>query len=418
MTDINSSITAFSLKASAVNDHVMGMILDYEYDRAYDFISEELVPGGFPKEFIYDLLTGKKMVIDTPDGLALSFNKNEEFIHEIEQLKREITTEYFQHEGKYYLFLDELNEADAQFKYSSKTTIHSSITDVIADDFSVKGKPAFVFHDRFELHYYIGMEADLSVYNTIMFYQIDVPDVENKAQLKKEQEEQKYVNSLRQKLSLAINERKTTLMTVSVHTNDQIENREKKEFTFPREIAIGYVMYTLQKKFNEAYDIWKPVSPTGVKMQGDSPFHTDFWLALDFPFTEEAIYGVGAENGTHSSLFYRIAMEVLFTIEKEERNKFVFLSGNMNGKFTGNVVFADNPKITDRDILVLPNANACHLEKALKAGCVVVETGGKMSHIVMVTKNDMLPIILIENAISKFKNTKTLTLNFTEKLFL
>ena len=94
---------------------------------------------------------------------------------------------------------------------------------------------------------------------------------------------------------------------------------------------------------------------------------------------------------------------------------FVILNGNGMKKFEGNVVFETSSKITDKDILVLPNANLKYEAIASKAGLVIVERGSELSHLVIVGKQEALPVLKMENAIKKLKDIKRINVDLVKK---
>ena len=146
----------------------------------------------------------------------------------------------------------------------------------------------------------------------------------------------------------------------------------------------------------------------------DSSLHTDLWLALGFNL-DENIY---IRDSIDNSIFY----DVIFEIRREflELNKIdidfdVMLDIGMK-KFSGKVVFEDCENITDRDILVIPNANLKYEKIAKKAGIVIFENGSELSHLFIANKNEnwMLPLIRMEDAVKKlsiYKN-KNITIDF------
>lgn len=180
-----------------------------------------------------------------------------------------------------------------------------------------------------------------------------------------------------------------------------IENH-KKELMVPVELAMAYA--TKQK---EKY--WIPISPSGVKMENDSPWHTDLWLALGFT--------LGQDEYEYDSEAYILFEEVVKIFEKMTplETDFVILNGNGMKKFEGNVVFETSSKITDKDILVLPNANLKYEAIASKAGLVIVERGSELSHLVIVGKQEALPVLKMENAIKKLKDIKRINVDLVKK---
>lgn len=180
-----------------------------------------------------------------------------------------------------------------------------------------------------------------------------------------------------------------------------IENH-KKELMVPVELAMAYAT-----KEKEKY--WVPVSPSGVKMENDSPWHTDLWLALGFT--------LGKDEYEYDSEAYILFEEVVKIFERMTplETDFVILNSNGMKTFEGNIVFETSSKITDKDILVLPNANLKYEAIASKAGLVIVERGTELSHLVIVGKQEALPVLKMENAIEKLKQMKRINIDLVKK---
>lgn len=218
--------------------------------------------------------------------------------------------------------------------------------------------------------------------------------------------ESQEIIALRQKIKDKIAEFQIPMQSITIHSDQYGE----KTFDVPKALLDAYIYDTFEKKFNEAYQTWYPISRSGLKMSGDSPYHTDLWLSLDFPIHTDCddVYNMDSQYAHFFSLLTREGHRLM-----NKKAMFSFLSNKQNGIFVGKVVFYDSPNITDKDILILPNANAKFLKQALKSGCVIVEMGGNMSHIVTVTKHDALPIILREKALSDFQESDEIFIDFS-----
>lgn len=170
----------------------------------------------------------------------------------------------------------------------------------------------------------------------------------------------------------------------------------------PLELVLAYI-----NKSNT--HLWKSVSPSGVKMENDSPWHTDLWLALGFELAENEY--------EYDSLEFEIFDDILKTVEKMvlPENDFTVLSSQGLHHFEGNVVFENSSKITDKDILILPNANLKYEKIAKKAGLVIVEKGSQLSHLVIVGKQEALPVLKMEKALSIFKDVKKIKVDLDKK---
>ena len=121
------------------------------------------------------------------------------------------------------------------------------------------------------------------------------------------------------------------------------------------------------------------------------------------------------DNSLNCRIFYGITTEYRFV--GTDLGTFFKLTNIPMKSFTGNVVNENSKNITDKDILVLPNANLKYESIALKAGVVVVETGSALSHLAIVGKQESLPVILMKDATKLLKLHATVSINFeTDKL--
>lgn len=180
-----------------------------------------------------------------------------------------------------------------------------------------------------------------------------------------------------------------------------IINGNSYERSVPVEIALAYTK-------NKNYQ-WQAVSPSGVKMENDSSIHTDLWLSMGFELSADAYLD--------DSLNYQIFYGIISLVEKEynKEQDFVVLNAAGLQQFTGKVVFEDHKNITDKDVLVLPNANMKYEKIARKAGLVIVENGSELSHLVIVGKGEMLPVLRMENALNTLKNTSKIKVDIVKR---
>lgn len=205
-------------------------------------------------------------------------------------------------------------------------------------------------------------------------------------------------DELREKIMSLCNEKQVTWEEVEVK-NDAGDD---VKVSVPKEIVLGYL--------SKDHKVWNPVCPSGLKMENDSPWHSDLWLALGNDISEDAY----DHNHESTQLFYRVINHYHFQ-KNNEIADFVCLNDLKLKQFEGNIVFEDSKKITDRDILVLPNAGLKYESIAKKAGLVICETGGQLSHLVMMGKEEMLPVILMKDAIRKLKGQYSVMIDFEKK---
>lgn len=152
---------------------------------------------------------------------------------------------------------------------------------------------------------------------------------------------------------------------------------------------------------------WKPICESGLKMYNDSAWHSDLWLAMGHDLSSDAYDMDNAET----SMFYQ-AIDHYRMMKLNKLSDFSTLNDVKMSSFEGRIVYEDSKNITDRDILVLPNAGLKYEGIARKAGMVITETGGQISHLVIVGKEEMFPVILMKDAIRKLKHQYSIKVDF------
>lgn len=159
---------------------------------------------------------------------------------------------------------------------------------------------------------------------------------------------------------------------------------------------------------------WHTVSPPGMKMMNDDPFHTDWMIGAGLPLNalDEDEHGDAA--GFLKQAFYtaRYAIEVRLLSFK--------CSVLLPGEFVdGIVVHADRPdanlqtllddvgRYNEPPILVIPNAGPDYFDLAVACfdygGAVIVERGGSMAHLVTAFRDiSSGPIVMVPDARKKY----------------
>ena len=141
---------------------------------------------------------------------------------------------------------------------------------------------------------------------------------------------------------------------------------------------------------------WTKVSSSGMKMQGDDPYHTDWMIGagLDLDAMHE-----------HGSNLSDIAYDRMFRMQEEIMTfKSAILCGGDGGETVyGEVVHPKpNEEVKPGQIAVIPAANARYLKAAMTAQAVIVERGGSMAHLVTVAREKGVLIMRYEGAMKHF----------------
>ena len=175
------------------------------------------------------------------------------------------------------------------------------------------------------------------------------------------------------------------------------------EVTYPEELAISYAFHRTSKKH---LNTWKTTLKSGLKMENDSPLHTELWLLLGFDLNGNEYIQDSKEN--------LIFNELIDYIQKThyEKSDFTTLNSANLSSFKGFVVDYDSEYITKNDIIVIPNASVDFELSALKAGLIICENGGKLAHLCIVGREFGIPLIRIDNATKIFKPGTEINIDF------
>jgi phosphohistidine swiveling domain-containing protein len=135
---------------------------------------------------------------------------------------------------------------------------------------------------------------------------------------------------------------------------------------------------------------WTPVCPSGIKMMGDDPYHTDF------------IVGAGLSPDVmadHSAPFSKAAYAARAEVQAEKLGfKCAVLCGTGQTKSLKVVHPKPDEECEPDEVAVIPNAGPRYVAAAMTAGAVITELGGAMAHLVTVSREKDLKIVRVEDA--------------------
>jgi phosphohistidine swiveling domain-containing protein len=146
---------------------------------------------------------------------------------------------------------------------------------------------------------------------------------------------------------------------------------------------------------------WNKVSRSGMKMQGDDPYHTDWMI------------GAGLDlNAMHDEEnFASVAYEAMWNLQSEKgRFKASILCGSK--LVSGEVVFPKHGEaVQAHQIAVIPNAGPDYVAAAMSGAGVITEQGGAMAHLVTVSREKDVTIMRVEDARKLYPEGTIVTLN-------
>lgn len=135
---------------------------------------------------------------------------------------------------------------------------------------------------------------------------------------------------------------------------------------------------------------WKPVCPSGLKMFGDDPYHSDFLVGSGLGLDAMRDY-----DSPVSKAVYDLRREV-------QKQKLGFKVAVLCGSGTSASLKVVHPKRDQEckpdEVAVIPNAGPHYVAAAMTAGAIICEQGGAMAHLVTVSREKDVKIVRIEKA--------------------
>lgn len=145
--------------------------------------------------------------------------------------------------------------------------------------------------------------------------------------------------------------------------------------------------------------------PSGLKMYNDDRWHSDAWIGA----------GLQPEDAYDDEIpEQRLFMEELYNLQR----KLLSCSFDILARGKASVVWGEvthDPAEASKDkILVLANAAPEFAPAAMQAKAVIVETGSKLAHLVVVSREESVPVIRVAGACERFKSGRKVSIDFDE----
>lgn len=166
----------------------------------------------------------------------------------------------------------------------------------------------------------------------------------------------------------------------------------------PAAPLLRWASRNLSRVDSEALPAWKVVCSQGMKMAGDNPMHTDWWVGAGF----EPRAAYWSEHPLNKA-----AWNFALTLSHTRNCDFVKLAGK--GQVFGRVVFpGPNEEVSPGDIAVVPAASPDYQAALLTAcvggrGAVISAVGGKLAHLATVARETNSRIVVVNDAMTAFQ---------------
>lgn len=195
-----------------------------------------------------------------------------------------------------------------------------------------------------------------------------------------------------------------------IEGTDEFTNPEPITLKVPRAPFEQWVMWRTDGAHLAAP--WKKVSPPGLKMLGDDPYHTDWILGAGLALDDWAGTSQTSDPLVHAAwnLRYQIAQRLL-------KSAAAVLSGA--GVARGTVVhLKPGDRLKAGEIGVIRNAGPDYVQAAQDAinngGALITENGGAVAHLVTVFREQDLKIVRVQNARKKYPAGGSVTIDFSD----
>lgn len=150
---------------------------------------------------------------------------------------------------------------------------------------------------------------------------------------------------------------------------------------------------------------YSPVCPQGLKMARDCAYHSDAWLGAGMRLEDAYDFDMPEQ---------RLFTESLHTLQRELlRYPFDVLCRGATPYVVGEVCL-DPQKVVKGSILVVETASPEYADAALRCQGVIVATGSKLAHMVVVSREEGVPVVRVLEGIGQFEEGMRVSIDFTE----
>jgi len=172
-----------------------------------------------------------------------------------------------------------------------------------------------------------------------------------------------------------------------------------------------FVCWAVMRTDPEAAPPWKPVSPPGLKLPNDDPYHSDWMLGADIDLSESYRENVNRPAWDAAARFQENlrgchALDSSADLGEDVPTGILAALNSLRRASVRATVIVDAGRvegIIGGDIVVLPDLSPLQVPLIVKARAVIAETGGPASHLAIVARGHALTVLRVPDAMLAFQ---------------
>lgn len=146
---------------------------------------------------------------------------------------------------------------------------------------------------------------------------------------------------------------------------------------------------------------WRTICPSGMKMQGDDPNHTDWVIGGGFDPQDRDFYWGGAKAAAADRL--RSELQDMFDARRPTEEYETITTLVTGKKITAPIVHGVPGKTPAPGlVVVVPNLHTRYLWAVQGAAAVITEEGGEVAHLAQVAREQALPVVRADDALQRW----------------
>ena len=390
-----------NLTFSITGEYIVSIARDCMLSEDTQAAYEILESGGIPSDLIYEIMAGKKTLSGENENIiVVKDNNSDKYIKDLHYLFRNIVV----FNNKVYKAVAKINVMKKSHEFALKrfeliykfdndniVKFNSNGDSIVFEPYN-NNLPPFIMKDCknksldiINMKYLIelGIEDFTFYKDPSNSVSLVLKDIFKFKKLNVEDYEDIYYEELYKRRDLISKYLEKEHLEKIKEYRTKILKQSKSfiqigKYKIPREPFIKWVQTSsAEGTYNRYKNIsveWTPVTPSGLKMNGDSPYHNDWIIGAGFDLEED--------------IYKHEITELVYKYISSTHNEIIVLNGNekIYGKLTSDINNCEDK------ILLIPHAGIEFFEAAKKAKAVICKIGGPAAHLVLNSKEYKLNI--------------------------